>query len=127
MMRTLWMVASACSVAVVLSGILGAGFLWTQGYLTARRLREMRDLLGPSEKVAVVADADARPLPPSSQDVLRERSLRVLSLNSLETEASLLKTMLESDRNGLIAKHAELKKQKKDFESQLARLADENS
>ena len=44
MIRTLWVVLSACCVAAVLSEALGLGFLWSQGLLSARRLREMRDV-----------------------------------------------------------------------------------
>jgi hypothetical protein len=73
MIRTLWLVMSACCVAVMLSEALGLAFLWSQGLLSARRLREMRDLLGPQEKEAVAFDAEPQPALPSSQDVLRRR------------------------------------------------------
>jgi hypothetical protein len=58
---------------------------------------------------------------------LRERSLRVLSLSSLETEVGLLKTMLETERTGLSAQNAEFQKQKNAFKSQLQQLADDNT
>jgi hypothetical protein len=126
MIRTLWVVLSACCVAVMLSEALGLGFLWSQGLLSARRLREMRDLLGPQEKEAVAFDTEPQPALPSSQDVLRERSLRVLSLSSLETEVGLLKSMIENERNGLIAQRADFQKEKAAFNAQLQQLADKN-
>jgi hypothetical protein len=94
--------------------------------LSARRLREMRDVLGPQEKETVVADGEPPPALPSSHDVLRERSLRVLSLGSLETEVGLLKSMIENERNGLIAQRADFQKEKAVFNTQLQQLSEKN-
>jgi len=126
MIRKLWIVLSACCIAAVLSEALGLGFLWSQGLLSVRRLREMRDLLGPQEKETVAFDREPPPTLPSSQDVLRERSLRVLSLGSLETEVGLLKSMIENERNGLIAQRADFQKEKAAFNAQLQQLSDKN-
>jgi hypothetical protein len=89
-------------------------------------LREIRDLFGPQEKEAVTFGAEAQPALPSSQDVLRERSLRILSLGSLETEVGLLKSMIENERNSLIAQRADFQKEKAAFNTQLQQLADKN-
>jgi DNA-binding transcriptional ArsR family regulator len=126
MIRTLWVVLCVCCVAVMLSEAVGLAFLWSQGLLSARRLREVRDVLGPQEKEAVAFDAEPQPALPSSQDVLRERSLRVLSLTSLETEVGLLKSMIENERNGLIAQRADFQKEKAAFNGQLQQLSDKN-
>jgi hypothetical protein len=126
MMRTLWVAVSVSCVTLFLSEALGVGFLWSQGLLNARRLREVRDLFGPQEKEAVAFDAEPQPALPSSQDVLRERSLRVLSLGSLETEVGLLKSMIENERNSLIAQRADFQKEKASFNAQLQQLSDKN-
>lgn len=126
MIRTLWVVFSACCVAFVLSEVLGVGFLWSQGLLSVRRLREVRDLLGPQEKETVANDAESQTSMPSSQDVLRERSLRVLALSSLETEVGLLKTMLETERSSLSAQNVDFQKQKAAFKTQLLQLSEQN-
>ncbi len=73
-MRTLWIVLSACCVAVIVSEVSGAAILWSRGFLTARRLREVREVFEPQEKEAVALDAESQPVMPSSQDVLRERA-----------------------------------------------------
>ncbi len=127
MMRTLWIVLSACCVAIVLSELLGLGALWSQGLLTARRIRDMRDLFGPQEKETVAASGAAEPNLPSVQEVLRERSMRVFSLSALETEVGLLKNMVENERTGLSAQSAEFEKQKEDFKKRLLQLSDENA
>jgi len=126
MMRKLWIVISVCCIAALLSEALGLGFLWSQGLLSVRRLREMRDLLGPQEKETVAFDGEPPPALPSSQDVLRERSLRVLSLGSLETEVGLLKSMIENERNGLIAQRTDFQKEKAAFNTQLQQLSEKN-
>jgi hypothetical protein len=126
MIRKLWIVLSVCCVAALLSEALGLGVLWSQGLLSVRRLREMRDLLGPQEKEVVAVEGEPPLALPSSQDVLRERSLRVLSLGSLETEVGLLKSMIENERNGLIAQRADFQKEKAAFNTQLQQLSEKN-
>jgi hypothetical protein len=126
MIRTLWVVLSACCVALVVSEALGVGFLWSQGLLSVRRIREVRDLLVPQEKEAVAKQSESQTPLPSAQDVLRERSMRVLGLNSLETEVGLLKAMLETERANLSAQNADFQKDKNAFKTQLLQLADQN-
>jgi hypothetical protein len=126
MIRTLWVVVSVSCVTLLFSEALGLALLWSQGTLSTRRLREIRDLFGPQEKEAVTFGAEAQPALPSSQDVLRERSLRILSLGSLETEVGLLKSMIENERNSLIAQRADFQKEKAAFNTQLQQLADKN-
>jgi hypothetical protein len=127
MIRTLWVVLSACCVAVVLSEVLGMALLWSQGFLSVSRLREMRELLGPQEKEVVAAEAEVQSTLPSSQEVLRERSLRVLSLASLETEVGLLRTMVDAERASVATQAAEFEKQKNAFKTQLLSLSDETA
>ncbi len=128
MIRTLWIVLSACCVAIVLSETMGLGVLWSQGLLTGHRLREMRNVFGPQEKEGSAArfDKEAQPAFPSEQDVLRERSLRVLSFGSLETEVSLLKSMIENERNNLTAQRTAFQSEKTAFNTQLQQLSDKN-
>jgi hypothetical protein len=126
MMRTLWVIMSVGCVTVLLSEAAGVALLWSQGLLTTRRLREVREVFGPQEKEAATFDTEPQPALPSSQDVLRERSLRVLSLGSLETEVGLLKSMIENERNGLIAQRADFQKDKAAFNTQLQQLSEKN-
>jgi hypothetical protein len=127
MIRTLWIVFSAFCVALFVSELLGVGFVWSQGQLTLARLREVRDLFGPQEKEVVAADTETQRILPSSEDVLRERSLRVLSLSSRETEVDLLRTMLDTERNNLITQLADFQKQKEAFQKQLLQLSEEST
>jgi hypothetical protein len=127
MIRTLWIVISLSCVAVIVSEVAGAGVLWSRGFLSARRLREVREVFEPQEKESVALDADAQPVMPSSQDVLRDRSLRVLSLSSLETEVGLLKAMLETERTSLSAQNAAFQQQRAAFKSQLQQLSEETA
>lgn len=126
MMRTLWVIVSVSCVTVLLSEAAGVALLWSQGLLTARRLRDVRDVFGPQEKETATFDTEPQPALPSSQDVLRDRSLRVLSLGSLETEVALLKSMIENERNGLIAQRADFQKDKASFSTQLQQLSEKN-
>lgn len=127
MMRTIWIVLSLSCVAVIVSEVAGAGVLWSRGFLTARRLREVREVFEPQEKEAVALDAEAQPVLPSSQDVLRDRSLRVLSLSSLETEVGLLKAMLETERTSLSTQNAAFQQQRAAFKAELQKLSDETA
>jgi hypothetical protein len=127
MIRTLWIVISVSCVAVILSEVTGTAVLWSRGFLTARHLREVRDVFEPQEKEAVALDAEAQPVLPSAQDVLRDRSMRVLSLSSLETDVGLLKAMLDTERTSLSAQNAAFQQQRAAFKGQLQQLADETA
>ena len=127
MIRTLWIVISVSCIAVIVSEVAGAGILWSRGYLTARRLREMRDVFEPQEKESLARDIEAQPVMPSAQDVLRDRSMRVLSLGSLETDVGLLKAMLDSERTSLSTQNAAFQQQRAAFKSQLQQLSDETA
>jgi len=127
MIRTLWMVISVSCIAVIVSEVAGAGILWSRGFLTARRLREMRDVFDPQEKESLARDIEAQPVMPSAQDVLRDRSMRVLSLGSLETDVGLLKAMLDSERTSLSTQNAAFQQQRAAFKSQLQQLSDETA
>lgn len=125
MIRTLWIVISVACAAAVVSELAGAGILWSRGLLTAQRLREIRDVLEPQEKASLAADAESQPVMPSSQDVLRERSMRVLSLSSLETDVGVLKAMLETERTSLSARNTAFQQERAAFKAQLQQLSDE--
>lgn len=127
MIRTAWLVISACCLAVVLSEAIGTALLWSQGLLTASRLREVRDVFGPQEKEAPPQETQPQSVLPSSQDVLRERSLRVLSLASLETEVGLLRTMVDGERANVATQTAEFEKQQNAFKAKLMALSDETA
>jgi hypothetical protein len=127
MIRTLWIVISLSCVAVIVSEVAGAGVLWSRGFLTSRRLREIREVFEPQEKEPVALDAEAQPVMPSSQDVLRDRSLRVLSLSSLESEVGLLKAMLETERANVSAQNAAFQQQRAAFKAQLQQLSEETA
>jgi hypothetical protein len=127
MIRTLWIVISVACVAATMSLVMGAAILWSRGLLTARQFREIREVFEPQEKEAVALDAEAQPIMPSAQDVLRERSLRVLSLSSLETEVGLLKGMLDIERTSLSTQNAAFQQQKAAFKSQLQQLSEETA
>jgi hypothetical protein len=127
MIRTLWIVISMTCMAVIVSEVAGLGILWSRGFLTARRLREVRDVFEPQEKETIARDAEAQPVLPSAQDVLRDRSMRVLSLNSLETDVGLLKAMLDAERTSLSAQNAAFQQQRAAFKAQLQQLTDETA
>jgi hypothetical protein len=127
MIRTLLIVISVACAAAVVSEVAGAAILWSRGLLTAQRLREIREVFEPQEKESIAADAESQPVMPSSQDVLRERSMRVLSLSSLETDVGVMKAMLETERTNLSAQNTAFQQERAAFKTQLAQLSDETA
>ncbi len=127
MMRRLWIVLSVCCVAVIASEVSATAILWSRGLLTARHMREVREVFEPQEKEAVALDAGAQPVMPSSQDVLRERSMRVMSLTALESDVGLLKAMLDTERTSLSAQNAAFQQERAAFKAQLQQLSDETA
>ena len=74
MIRTLWVVVSISCVTLLLSEALGVALLWSQGTLSSRRLREIRDLFGPQEKEGAVTfrAGHSPPFPPRKTFFVRE-------------------------------------------------------
>src|SRR3990172_8280766 len=119
MIRSLGMIVSACCIATLLSEVLGLGILWYRGQLTAGTVRNVRAALSGQDLDALAAE-DAIPKDEvSSEDVVRERSRRVLEFNSLQGELSTLKSMLDSNKTSLLAEKESFLKLKDDFEKQL--------
>lgn len=122
MMRSLGMIISACCVATILSEIVGVGILWSRGQLTPGTVRDIRAVLSGQDLAAAAIDEEMQKVDVSREDVVRERSMRVLELNSLQNELSVLKGMVDSRKTSLLAEQKAFLKQKEDFEKMLATI-----
>jgi hypothetical protein len=122
MMRSMGMIIGACCVATVLSEAIGLGLLWSRGQLTASTVRDIRAVLSGQDLAAAAVDEEMQRVDLSRDDVVRERSMRVLELNSLQNELTVLKGMVDSRKTSLLAEQKAFLKQKEDFEKTLAAI-----
>jgi hypothetical protein len=126
MIRTLFVMISVVSVATLLSELLGAGYLWSRGQLNPETLHEIRMILAGEDPGAIDLAEEVEHGQPSRNDVVAERSMRVLELNARLMELSALKNMITRYREDISAQQEVFQKDKQAFEEQLQKLHAEN-
>lgn len=127
MIRSLLVVISVCCVATVLSQALGAAYLWSRGQLTAEVLQDVRMILAGEEPDIVDINEEDMRGQPSREQVVAERSMRVLELNTRQTELTALKNMITRNREDVSQQQQLFQKEKNDFEARLHELQDNNT
>lgn len=119
MIRSLGLIISAFCVATLFSELIGLGILWSRGQLTPATFRDIRAVLSGQDLAAAAVDEEMQRVDVSRDEIVRERSMRVLELNSLQNELSVLKSMVDSRKTSLLAEQKAFLKQKEDFEKTL--------
>ena len=122
MMRTTVVIFSIVCVATVLSEILGGAFLWYRGQLTADSISDIRLALSGEDQDAFGIDVEDKPDQLSSDDFIRQRTMRILELNVRQDELDLLKKMVTDNRKGLTGDQDAFAEKKKEFQKQLEDL-----
>lgn len=122
MIRSLGMIIGACCVATLVSQMFGLGILWFRGQLTPATFRDIRAVLSGQDLAAIAVDEEMQRVDISRDDIIRDRSMRVLELNSLQNELAVLKGMVDSRKTSLLTEQKAFLKQKEDFEKTLAAI-----
>lgn len=111
-------------VATVFSEVLGAGLLWYRGQLTVDTIKDIRSILKGETQGDFDLGEESAKADPSSDDVMQKRIRAILDLENREDENDILKKMVDSKKETLIADQEKLRDQKKVFEEQLKTLND---
>ena len=127
MIRTLLVLISVCCVATVLSEALGVAYLWSRGQLNSEALNDIRMILAGEEPDIIDLAEDDMAGQPSREDVIAERSLRVLQLNARQMELSALKNMITRNREDISQQQKLFQGDKSDFETRLRELQQNNA
>lgn len=126
-MRTTVIVCSVVCVATVLSELLGIGFLWYRGQLTTDAVDDIRLILAGQNQDSMAVDDEAQRDRPSSEDYIRERTMRILELNTRQEELDLLKRMVSDKRKQLIDEKSKFDEKRKEFQTALLQLQSEGT
>jgi len=127
MIRTLLVVISVFCVATVLSEALGVVYLWSQGQLDSETVQDIRLLLAGEEPDLVDLADDGTRGQPSRDQVVAERSMRVLELNTRQMELTALKNMITKNREEISDQQRDFQTQKSEFEDRLQQLQENNT
>jgi len=122
MIRLLAYVTSLFCFVVVLGEALGVGLLWMQGRLTPDTLDEIRLILSEQPEQQQVPQEQQEQELPSTEDVLAERAMRILNLESRQRELEQLKALVDQGRELVLKEQDLFTQKKKAFEQQLAAL-----
>jgi flagellar motility protein MotE (MotC chaperone) len=119
MIRKLFAIMTVCCVVVVLIQVGAAGWFWFRGTLNGETLREAGGLLTGREAEEEVEDDSALAMQPSTTEVIKERSLRVLELNARVNEFNALNATITRTREDVIRQNQELAAKEQAFQQRL--------
>jgi hypothetical protein len=124
MLRLLGTLIGVLSVTIILAELVGVGYLWSKGYLTAARIADIRQVYSHDAKIEEnVNDEEFKPNESSRQEVQIARVMRVLNLESRGKELELLKTMTSNTANQLISERKTFDEIKETFRTELQELS----
>ena len=127
MMRSAVVVLCIVCVGTLLSQAIGLGFLWYRGQLTAETLQDIRGILAGQDLDDIGLDEENKTVAPSSADIARDRSMRILELAARESELNTNKTMIDEKTVKLVDTQNAFEKQRKKFYEDLEMLKAENT
>ncbi len=120
MIRLVSTILCVCCVAIVLSEALGLALLWYRGKLTAGTIHDIRLVLaGQKLDESSATEPDAETIPPSNEDVLKERTDRTFGLSNREEQLEALRAMIDGHRKSLLEDQRKFEESKKNFQSRL--------
>lgn len=124
-MRTLFGLFGILATATLLSQGVGLGLLYFRGQLTP----ETVTVIGQALRGEVIDPTVAAPPPPAEptlQNVLEERTLRVLRLRTREEELTALKDLLSQRAEEFEARQKQFAAEREAFREELTRIAEQN-
>ncbi len=122
MIRILFMISSILALAVIAVEGVGLAYLYSRGHLTSATMRDIRDVLSGTEQAELELTVEEDVEQPSNNDVVRDRSMRILELNGREKELALFKNMISKRAESLISEQQKFEQSRKDFEKQLQEM-----
>ena len=122
MMRSVVVLMGVFCAATVASELLGLAFMWYRGQLTAETVKEMRLILSGQDAADAFDDEDAEQSQPSTDTIVRNRTMRILELESRVSEMDIQKTMITELRDNLLNQQRQFEQKKQEFEKQLEQL-----
>ncbi|QDU09520.1 hypothetical protein [Gimesia aquarii] len=125
MIRSLAIIVSVFCVATIMSELLGIGFLWFRGHLTADSMKDIRLIVtGQSlDDVAIIEDV---PMSPSRDEITLKREMRILELASREDEIEMLKSSITQSSDSLKKDRLNFEEAKKEFEEELKLMKEQS-
>ena len=124
MIRSVIMIFCVFCVATVMAEALGLMFLWSRGQLSSDTLNEIHVALAGEGQFADEAGEEADHIQPSNEDIMNERTFRIIGLSSREEELDTLKSMVDASADDLSVQQEQFKNQQEEFEQRLADLND---
>ena len=119
-MRSVLSIVGVFAIGLVLTESAVLAFFWSQGQLDRHTLREIGDLVqGKTSTASATDEAEPDHSVPSIDEVIKNRSLRILELQTRETELNLLKRTVLEHRENLISEQQLFEKQKEQFKDEL--------
>jgi hypothetical protein len=122
MMRSLVVVICIFCVATILSEVLGAGFLWYRGQLTSETVAEIRVILRGQYHEFSEGEQEEEVFYPSSEDIVKQRSISIMNFNNREKELGIMKSLVEENATSFSKQQEDLERKEIEFVKKLKML-----
>ncbi len=129
MVRSVLSILSVACFVVLLLEALGVAVLWSRDRLTAASVNEIRLILTGQVQDDVDVEVEKESFQPSIEEVVNQRTMRILDLQRREEELAQLKTLITASRVSVLEEQDAFAKKRDKFQEELAqqneRLASE--
>ena len=125
MIRLVAFIGSIFCFVIVLGEALGLGLLWVRGQLTPDVIQEIRVIVAGGNRNSDEMEEERENEGPSSEEIIAARSMRILNLESRESELQQLKSLVDDARSLVLKEHDAFRTEKKTFQQDLAQIKSE--
>ncbi|MCH7689244.1 MAG: hypothetical protein IH899_21645 [Planctomycetes bacterium] len=105
-----------------MSELVGLGFLWYRGQLTSETIAEIRVILSGQYHDFSEGEQEEEAFYPSSEDIVKQRSISVMDFNNRDEELKSLKSLVDESAMNFSRQQEELEREKNEFDKKLAML-----
>jgi len=117
--RVLGMVIAIFCTATVLTGTIVLLYTWGQGNLTPEASQEIVAILKGEPRPVHDDEDEQKPAMSSYEQIVRERTERILSVSARESELAVLKQAIDDQTNFVLSERRILEQVKKQFREEL--------
>ncbi|MCH7990024.1 MAG: hypothetical protein IID46_12855 [Planctomycetes bacterium] len=125
MIRSLIVVICIFCVATILSEFVGLGFLWYRGQLTPEIIAEIRVILSGQYHDLSEGEQEEETFYPSSEDIVKQRSISIMDFNNREEELDSLKSLVDENAVRFSNQQEIFERNKIEFDKKLATLVEQ--
>ena len=125
MIRLLIFASALFCTATVGTIVMGVGYLWVQGTLTAEATADLRSILRGEDPTLNDTVSEEEDIKPSFQEIAELRASKILSLSDRESELLLVKQAIDQQVSNLVVSRKNIEKQRNKYQAELKKAKEQ--